>query len=459
LIKKKFKVKFCIFIFFEFIIMIFCLNHCKNPYQYEGSLELKKYDWLKNRKIFIDPGHGGKGKADKFRIGHNGITEEEVNLRVALFLEKMLEEAGVKVFLSRNKDTDIPLVDRVAMVKEIKPDLLISLHHNGSARRIDEVNYPTVLIWGNRFVRPLSFNFAMFLIKEFHKIIPEKGEILSDFTIYSETGTMILRETRYICPGVIGEPGFFSSKSHSMRLMDIHYNRLEAEAYFNAIAEFFKRGIPTAEVYISSPIDKSGYLYNLIEDNSPIIAIKTDSGIKDIGIDNKSLKVTLNGIKIKYRVISDNLFILKYGKRLYPGGHKIRFSFKNLRNQSSMIYTTAFTLKIEKGDYDKLISKGIKYIKHWKTAREGLKRLLSALSLGVTDPEISKVIWYIAKGFSRIGDKANSEYYYSKLYHCYPESSYIKKLGNRVKGYRYMVEYHGKAIEIQYDSTLKQYKK
>jgi len=431
----------------QYIIKLFKFN----SYKYSGDINFTKYGWLKGKKIFLDPGHGGQGENDRFRIGPDGITEEEVNLRVALILADMLGKAGVVVSMSREKDDDIPLPDRVDKANKFTPDLIISLHHNGSIRPSDNVNYPLVFIWGNKKVGPMSYSFAEILLDEFQRIMGEKGLVLSDFSIFKETGTMILRETRYTCPGVIGEPGFFSDIKHAKRLNDVQYNQEEAEAYFYAIARFFERGIPKAEVWISSPADH----YNSISEKNPIIAIKADSGIEGVGVIKDSLSVTLDDVQVKYKAVTDNLFFIDYGTVLCPGVHSIRFSFKNQRNQSSMIYCAGFTAEIKKGDHERLAVDGAKLLQNKLKQKEGLKMLLSAFSMGPTDPDADSLIWNIARGFDLIGDKVNSEYYYAKLVNFYPQSKYAKKLEPGFKGYRFPVEYNGKPIKIQYEPSLK----
>ncbi|MBN2403598.1 MAG: N-acetylmuramoyl-L-alanine amidase [Spirochaetes bacterium] len=426
-----------------------------NLYEYEGDIKPAGHDWLKGKKIFVDPGHGGKGTSDRFRIGPGGITEEEVNLRVGMILGDMLEKAGALVYYSREKDEDIPLRDRVDMVNDFQPDLLISLHHDGSPRPMDNVNHPSVLIWGNRKVNPMSFAFAELLLDEFNKLMDAKGAVISDFSVYKETGTMILRETRYTCPGAIGEAGFFSDEQHAKRLNDIHYNQAEAEAYFIAVSRFIERGLPKAEVLISSQPDNSSYLYNLIKDADPVIALKVNSGLERAGIIKESVNAALDGVPVKCRAAADDLYFIDYGKRLYPGGHSIKFSFKNQRNQSSMIYSAGFTIEIKKGDYDRLISEGIKFLNTKVKQKEGLKMLLSAYSMGLTDPDAGRVIWNIAKGFNLIADKVNSDYYYAKLYHFYPQSKYAKNLEGRFKGYRFPVEYNGKSLKVIFEPDLK----
>lgn len=436
------------------IIISACFSGCIPEYEYSGDIDLSKHEWLKDKKIFLDPGHGGLGNSDIFRTGPEGITEEQVNLKVALILKNMLKKAGAVIFMSREKDVDIPLEQRVKMVEKCEPELLVSLHHNGTSRRIDDVNYPCVLIWGCKDVSTMSYAFAGILIEEFNKLFDQKGTILSDFSIYTETGTMVLRDTRYVCPGIIGEPGFFTHEGQARNLNDAQYLQAEAEAYFTAISRFFERGIPKAEVYISSPIDNSTYLSNLIKINNPLIALKLDSGIENIGIDERSIQASLDYVPVTCKALSKNLFSVQYGEKLYPGGHSLRFSFISKMGQPSMIYRTGFTVNIEKGDYDKLITDGAKKIKNRRTAKEGLQMLLSALSMGATDPGADIIIWNIAKGFEMLNDRPGANYFFARLYHFYPESRYNKNLKERIGGYRYPVEYLGKRIDLKYDPAV-----
>jgi len=51
--------------------------------------------YLSGRKIFLDPGHGGEDRKNKNKTGD--VVEADVNLRVALYLKKYLEESGAFV--------------------------------------------------------------------------------------------------------------------------------------------------------------------------------------------------------------------------------------------------------------------------------------------------------------------------------------------------------------------------
>ncbi len=442
---------------------IFLIISCKREnYSYNGSINPEKHTWLKGKRIFIDPGHGGKGKTDRFRVGPNNILEEEVNLRVSLILESILTKSGVIVRMSRRSNIDIGLNERVTMIEDFQPHLLISIHHNGSSRKLDGVNYPTTLIWGNSLVRPASYDLALLLQSELNKIMDTKGVVLSDYSVYSETGTRILRETRYICPGVLGEGGFFTDPDHSLRLKDIQYNQLEAEAYFRSISQYFNNGIPSASVLISSKVDNTKNMVNLIQDKYPAIAIKIESDNPVKGIAQSTLRVTLDNIPVKYRKLTSELYLLNYGKQLYPGGHSIRFSFRNKKYQSSMIMSIPITVNIKEGDYKRLIKRGRYLLKTKYGKREGLRMLLSAYSMDKTGPFADSILFHISRGFMYLGDQANSDFYLKKIYYFYPQSKCAWKVRRWIShnnNYRFPVDYYGKRIELIGDVDIQSYNK
>jgi stage II sporulation protein D len=81
---------------------------------------------LANKKFVIDPGHGGKDKGNTC----GEINEKDVNLTIALRLEKMLKDLGADVTLVRNEDIDVPLGERVKLINKIRPEFCISIHQN-----------------------------------------------------------------------------------------------------------------------------------------------------------------------------------------------------------------------------------------------------------------------------------------------------------------------------------------
>ncbi len=82
--------------------------------------------------IVIDPGHGGH---DSGARGPNGVKEKDVVLIIAKKLsKKLLEEEGVKVYLTREDDTFITLSKRPEKAKDLKADVFVSVHANGFKR-------------------------------------------------------------------------------------------------------------------------------------------------------------------------------------------------------------------------------------------------------------------------------------------------------------------------------------
>ncbi len=86
----------------------------------------------KLREVVLDAGHGGK---DPGAIGVMGMQEKTVVLDIARRLKRLLETAGVKVTMTRQDDTFIPLPERTAIASRSRADLFVSIHANSSPAR------------------------------------------------------------------------------------------------------------------------------------------------------------------------------------------------------------------------------------------------------------------------------------------------------------------------------------
>ncbi len=81
------------------------------------------------RVVIVDPGHGG---SDPGAIGPTGLKESEVTLKVALYLETLLKNAGIPVYLTRNKDEFIFLENRSNFANQKNGFVFVSLHANSA---------------------------------------------------------------------------------------------------------------------------------------------------------------------------------------------------------------------------------------------------------------------------------------------------------------------------------------
>lgn len=81
---------------------------------------------LYGKIIVIDPGHGGE---DKGYIGdYLGLMEKDLNLKLSQILKKNLEGKGAQVHLTREKDENILIAQRIEKANKIHPDFFISIH-------------------------------------------------------------------------------------------------------------------------------------------------------------------------------------------------------------------------------------------------------------------------------------------------------------------------------------------
>lgn len=87
---------------------------------------------IRKLRIAIDAGHGGDN------AGADGVTshvlEKNYTLLIATEVQKTLKKMGVKnVFMTRTKDTSLSMPERMEMLKQFNPHLLVSIHLNSAS--------------------------------------------------------------------------------------------------------------------------------------------------------------------------------------------------------------------------------------------------------------------------------------------------------------------------------------
>jgi len=194
---------------------------------------------LAGKVICIDPGHGGTAETDSFRVGPTGEREEWVNLRVALYLKELLEKHDSKVIMTRTEDVHIPLQDRAQLATDNGADVFISIHHNATADT--SVNFPIVYYHGNASENRTSIVLGQFVINRLREYLFDDDtpvSLVSDHAIFPTAGTAVLRHS-YGIPGIIAEASFFTNPEEEQRLKDTVYNKTEADAFLQALKDFF----------------------------------------------------------------------------------------------------------------------------------------------------------------------------------------------------------------------------
>lgn len=78
------------------------------------------------RLVMIDPGHGGR---DPGAVGARGTFEKDITLDIAKEMSRLLKrERSIDAALTRDTDASLGLAERVAIAREARADLFISIH-------------------------------------------------------------------------------------------------------------------------------------------------------------------------------------------------------------------------------------------------------------------------------------------------------------------------------------------
>jgi N-acetylmuramoyl-L-alanine amidase len=93
-----------------------------------GGFSLSRQLGLGVARVVIDPGHGGHDPGAQGKQ----LNEADLTLDVALRLEKLLQQDGLEVVLTRRENVYIPLEERTAIANRENADLFLSIHANAS---------------------------------------------------------------------------------------------------------------------------------------------------------------------------------------------------------------------------------------------------------------------------------------------------------------------------------------
>jgi N-acetylmuramoyl-L-alanine amidase len=243
---------------------------------------------LKGRKIVIDPGHGGKyGGA----VGKMGLKESEVNLGVALYLWGLLKSAGAQPILTRTADSTVAppaqaklgddLLARSTISNNANPDAFISIHHNSNVNDPQKNNLEVYYQMADAASSMELAESIMDRIKTTFAI--EKAQVLPGN--YS-----VLRKTKGTA--ILGEASYLTHRENERRLSLHGFLKLEAEAYFMGILDYFSRGVPKVVDLVPNGI-------TVIQGHPEVTALIRDD-VYSMGIDPATISLYLDGVRVKH---------------------------------------------------------------------------------------------------------------------------------------------------------------
>lgn len=200
---------------------------------------------ITNKVIVVDAGHGLPDEGAK---GFYGTTEQAINLSIALKLQKLIEQSGAKVILTRSDENGIYSTDSQSIkskkVSDIKnrvdignnsgADIFVSIHLNKFPDSSKYRGWQTFYQKDNDASKSIAESIQEYLNKNIE--YDNNRQVLPISNVY------IMEHIKI--PSVIVECGFLSNEEETKLLTTEEYQSKIAWGIFIAIQDYFyKEGI------------------------------------------------------------------------------------------------------------------------------------------------------------------------------------------------------------------------
>ena len=187
---------------------------------------------ISNKKIGIDPGHGG---IDPGAVSRTGVKEAEINLKIALKLKEIIKTNGGSVIITREKENALldnkreDLEQRREIIERELCDIFITIHLN---------SFKDSRYYGAQVFYKKDSQESMILAD----CIQEELRILLD-----ENNTRVPQERDDVyllreldIPAVLVECGFLSNEWEEKLLQSDKYQEKIALGIYNGIIKFLE---------------------------------------------------------------------------------------------------------------------------------------------------------------------------------------------------------------------------
>ncbi|CAM3541736.1 N-acetylmuramoyl-L-alanine amidase family protein [Arcobacter aquimarinus] len=223
-----------------------------------------------NKTIVIDAGHGGD---DVGAVGPKKRYEKVVNLSVSKYLASILKQRGYKVYLTRDKDKFIKVMDRTILANDKNADLFLSIHTNAvpkeKANQISGIETfflsparserakRVAALENKSDIREMSASSKNVFLESLNRpritashkfaIDVQAGLLQAARTKYKDTKDSGVREGPFWVlvgaqmPSILIELGYISHPEESRRLYEKNYQELLANGIANGIDSYFSK--------------------------------------------------------------------------------------------------------------------------------------------------------------------------------------------------------------------------
>lgn len=218
-----------LFIIFISIIIAFCYNSVST-----SALPI-------NRKtIIIDAGHG---LPDGGAIGINGTVEQQLNLEISIKLQKMLEQSGAKVVLTRSDENAMyinkseklrknklnDLKTRKEIIDSVNADIFVSIHMN----KFEQSKYHGAQVFYSNYPQK-----SKILAETVQQNIKQLTDNSNNRKIKMKNDIFLLKNCQI--PSILIECGFLSNPQEEQQLNDDAYQTKIVYSIYHGILDYFE---------------------------------------------------------------------------------------------------------------------------------------------------------------------------------------------------------------------------
>ncbi|MDJ1170503.1 N-acetylmuramoyl-L-alanine amidase [Roseofilum sp. BLCC_M154] len=175
-------------------------------------------------RVVIDPGHGGR---DPGAVGIRGLRETDVVLDISRQVAAILQQNGVQVVLTRDREVEIDLAPRVNLAERVNANLFVSIHANAISMSRPDVNGVETYYYnsGARLAQAIQGSIL--------RSIPMTDRGVKSARFY------VLRRTSM--PSVLVETGFVTGAQDAPRLATPAFRSQMAQAIANGILLYIRQ--------------------------------------------------------------------------------------------------------------------------------------------------------------------------------------------------------------------------
>ena len=193
-------------------------------YVHSGYLLLQSSDSLNNLTIVVDAGHG-----DHDPGASNGkLLEKDINLDVALYLEKQLKSAGANVVMTRRDDSFLELRERSNIANNLNADAFISVHTNAAS----EAAHGIETYWYDKYSSAESKALAESIQKRLIEVTEANNRGVKNQSF------SVIRESKMA--SVLVEVGFLTNNEEYKLLLTQEYREELAEGIYQGVVDYYK---------------------------------------------------------------------------------------------------------------------------------------------------------------------------------------------------------------------------